>query len=158
MPWTRRQFIDMAYEEIGLGGDYTLSPAELESARTRLDGMMATWNARGIRLGYPIGATPFDGDLDDVTNVPDAANEAIYLNLAVRLAPSFGRQIMPATAASAKTALDALSARVAYVPQRQMPAYSPSGAGNRWRGVGSPFLRRPSSSIDAGPDGPITFD
>ena len=157
MPWTRRQFINEAFSEIGIGSDFDLGPEVLESARARLDGMMAEWNARGIRLGYPIGADPNDGDLDTVTGVPDAANQAVYLNLAIVLAPSFGRTPMPETKANARRSLSTIEARSAQPRQMQYPAQLPRGAGAKsWR-YRRPFYPRPEDPILAGPDGPLDF-
>jgi len=157
MAWTRRQFIVKAFAEIGIGGDFEIQPAELEDARASLDAMMAEWNARGLRLGYPIGADPTDGDLDDVTGVPDAANQAVYLNLAIILAPSYGRTPMPTTMANARRSLSTVEARAAQPRQMQYPAQLPRGAGAKaWR-YRRPFYPRPEDPILAGSDGPIDF-
>jgi hypothetical protein len=54
MGYTKRQFISAAFEEIGLASYvFDLQPEQLQSALRRLDAMMADWNAKGIRLGYP---------------------------------------------------------------------------------------------------------
>mgnify|MGYP003525752305 CR=1 FL=1 len=56
MGWTKRQFVTQAFEEIGLAAYvFDLTPEQLQSALRRLDSMMASWNAKGIRLGYQIG-------------------------------------------------------------------------------------------------------
>lgn len=159
MPWTRRQFITEAFSEIGIGSDFSLSVDMLESARTRLDAMMAEWNGRGLRLGYPIGANPTDGDLDDVTNVPDSANEAVFLNLSVRIAPSFGKTLMPETKASARAALNTVSLRNTSPPTMQLPSSMPRGAGAKpWRNNENPFMPEPIDPLLAGDDGEISFD
>jgi hypothetical protein len=159
MPWTRRQFITEAFSEIGIGSDFSLSADMLESARVRLDAMMAEWNGRGLRLGYPIGANPTDGDLDDVTNVPDSANEAVFLNLAIKIAPSFGRTLMPETKASARTALNTVSLRNTLPPVMQFPSSLPRGAGQKpYRNDTSPFFPEPTDPLLAGEDGEISFD
>ena len=57
MSWTKRQFINAALEEIGLASYvFDIQPEELESALRRLDAMMADWNAKGIRIGYPLSS------------------------------------------------------------------------------------------------------
>ena len=89
MGWTRRQFVEQAFEEIGYASYvYDLEPEQLESAGRRLDAMVASWNGKGIRLGYPLPSSPELASLDTETEVPDYANEAIYTNLAVKLAPT----------------------------------------------------------------------
>jgi len=120
---------------------------------------MASWNAKGIRLGYPIPSSPDDSDLDEQTNVPDSANEAIYTNLGVRLAPSFGKTVSPDAKGIAKTTYDTLMSRAAMPLEQQMPGTMPSGAGNKpWRTYDDPFLRPPSDPVLAGQDGPIEFN
>ena len=160
MGWTRRQFCETALEEIGIAPDtFDSQPELLESARKRLDAMMAEWNGRGIRIGYPIGSDPNDGDLDDATNVPDSANEAIYLNLAMRVAPTYGKQVMQQTMSAARAALNTVSMRATSPPTMQMPGTMPAGAGNkRWRNNASPFLSPPSDPLVAGDDAEITFE
>ena len=160
MGWTKRQFVTQAFEEVGLAAYvFDLTPEQLQSALNRLDSMMAAWNAKGIRLGYPISSSPQNADLDEETNVPDSANEAIYLNLGIRLAPGFGKTVAVETKASAKTAYDTLLSRAAMPPEQQFPGAMPSGAGNKpWRGYDNPFLRRPVDPLLAGEDGPIEFN
>lgn len=94
MGWTKRDFIAAAYEEIGLAQSvFDLSPEQIQSALRKMDSMMATWNARGIRLGYPLPSSPGESELTTDTEVPDRANEAIYTNLAIRLASAVGRPV-----------------------------------------------------------------
>jgi hypothetical protein len=160
MGWSKRQFISQAMEEIGLASYvFDLQPEQLESALRRLDAMMAEWNGRGLRLGYPIPGSPQDSNLDEASGVPDNANEAIYLNLALRLAPSYGKQVSSQTMSAASRALSTVSLRLTTPPKMQLPGSMPAGAGNKpWRNNGSPFLDRPSVPLDAGDDGEITFD
>jgi hypothetical protein len=82
MSYTKRQFVDAAFEEIGLASYvFDLTTEELASALRRLDAMMAQWNAKGIRLGYPLPTLAANSSLFSNSEVPDAANEAIILNL-----------------------------------------------------------------------------
>ena len=109
MGYSKRQFIEAALAEIGLASYvFDLQPEQLEAARQRLDSMMADWNGKGIRLGYPIPVSPQDGSIDEQTNVPDSAYEAIICNLGIRLAPSYGKQVMNETKATAKQGYDTL--------------------------------------------------
>lgn len=160
MGWTKRQFVVQAFEEIGLASYvFDLGPEQMESALRRLDSMMATWNSKGIRLGYPIPSSPQDSNLDAETGVPDSANEAIYLNLGIRLAPSFGKTVSADTKATAKMAYDNLLSSAAMPMEQQMPANMPAGAGNKpWRNTDNPFLTPPVDPLLAGQDGPIEFD
>lgn len=160
MGWTKRQYIEQAFTEIGLAGYiFDLTPEELNTALRQLDSMMAAWNAKGIRLGWPMPSSPQNSDLDDETEITDAANEAIYCGLAVRIAPTFGKTIGGQTQFFAKQAYDQLLAIAATPMERQFPQTMPAGAGNKpWRTYDSPFLRPPQDPLLAGPDGPIEFD
>lgn len=160
MGYTKRQFILAAFEEIGLAAyTFDLQPDQLESARRRLDAMIADWNGKGIRLGYPIPSNPQDGSIDEETNVPDSAYEAIICSLGIRLAPSYGKQVMPMTMATAKQGYDTLLQRATYPLEQQMPSTMPSGAGNKpWRVYDNPFVRPPVDPVQVGPDGPLELN
>ena len=160
MGYSKRQFIEAAFAEIGLASyAFELQPEQLEAARQRLDAMMADWNGKGIRLGYPIPVSPQDGSIDEQTNVPDSAYEAIICNLGIRLAPSYGKQVMNETKATAKQGYDMLMQRATFPLEQQFPNTMPSGAGNKpWRVYDNPFLRPPVSPVEAGPDGPLQFN
>ncbi len=160
MGWTKRQFIEQAFDEIGLASyAFDLTPEQMQSALRRLDTMMAAWNALGIRLGYPLPSSPQDSDLDEQTNVPDSSNEAIYTNLAIKLAPSYGKQVMPDTKATAKESYNTLLSRAAMPMEQQLPSTMPAGAGNKpWRVYDNPFIRPPVDPVLAGQDGPLEFN
>lgn len=159
MSYTRRQFVVAAYEEMGLASYvFDLAPEQLEAAARRLDAMMAQWNALGVRLGYPLPGSPELTDLDAETDVPDAANEPIITNLAVRLAPSIGKAISGDTKATARAGYNTLLSRAAMPSEMQMPASMPAGAGNKPWSINDPFLSDPVDPILAGQDGPLQFD
>lgn len=160
MGYSKRQFVAAAFEEIGLASYvFDLQPEQLQSALRRLDAMMADWNGKGIRLGYPLPGSPQDSDLDEPSEVPDSANEAIITNLAIRTAPGYGKVVMPETKAVAKDSYNTLLQRATMPPEQQLPATMPAGAGNKpWRVYDNPFIRPPVDPVDAGPDGPLQFN
>jgi len=161
MAWTKRQFITQAFEEIGLAAYvFDLTPEQLQSALRRMDAMIGGWNANGVRISYPLPSNPEDSDLDADSGVPDFANEAIYLGLAVRLAPSFGKTVSPETKAFADMAYSNMANQVAIpTPERQLPQTMPRGAGTKpWRNFNNPFVNRPQDPILAGSDNPIDFE
>lgn len=133
MGWTKRQYIEQAFEEIGLGSySYDLLPEQIISAARRLDAMVAEWIAGGISLGWPFSSTPDGGDIDTPVPVPTAANGAIYLNLAVRLAPSFGKLVPPELASSSRVSLSSLLAScMSGTIERKFPVGMPLGQGNK---------------------------
>lgn len=160
MGYSKRQFVNAAFEEIGLASYvFDLQPEQLQSAMRRLDAMMSDWNGKGIRLGYPLPGSPQDSDLDEPSEVPDSANQAIITNLAVRIAPGYGKQVMPETKAVAKESYNTILSRATKPNVQQLPGTMPSGAGNKpWRIYDDPFLRRPVEPVLAGDDGPIELN
>ena len=161
MGWTKRQFITQAFEEIGLAAYvYDLTPDQMQSALRRLDSMVAGWNSNGVRIGYPLPSSPGDSDIDADTGVPDFANEAIYLGLALRLAPSFGKMVSDQTKSFADLAYSNMANQVALpTPERQMPQTMPRGQGTKpWRNFNNPFITPEPEQVMAGDDGPIILE
>lgn len=157
MGWTKRQLILQAFEAIGLASHtFDLSAEQEQSALRQLDSMMATWNGRGLRLGYPIPSTAGGSRLAEDSEVPDRANEAIYLNLAIRLASGVGRQVSIELKESAKQAYDALLSRSAMPSEMQLPSGVPAGAGHK--NSERPFLDPPEDNLLVGPDGELDLD
>jgi len=155
MGWTKRQFVQRAFEEIGLAQYvFDLLPEQLQSAIYRLDAMCESWNGLGIRLGYPIPSSPQYSDLDEQTNVPDCANEAIYTNLAIKIAPMFGKQLPPTSMINAKQAYSAMLTKLANTPQMSLGTM-PAGAGQKR--VYYPFNVQTNQPILAGLDGAIEY-
>jgi len=160
--WSKKQYIEQAFESIGLAAYiYDLSTDQLNSAAIKLDAMLAGWNSNGVRIGWPAAANPKSIDLDSDTKSPDVAHEAIYLNLAIRIAPGFGKQIPPEISQAADTAYsNLLNQTAAPTPTRKLPNTMPRGAGNKPHryGNGNPFMNKPDQTIDAGSDSEIIFE
>lgn len=141
MSYTKRQFVNAAFTQIGLANyTFDLQSEQLQTGLKLLDAMMAMWNAKGLRLSYPISTTPENSDLDDETNVPDRANEAIIFNLAQRIAAAFGRQVMPELKQTAYLAYQTLLAVSAMPDEMSLPSTLPRGAGNKPHRWEDPFI------------------
>jgi hypothetical protein len=161
MGWTKRDIIEQAFDEIGLAGYvFDLQPQQLDSALRRLDNMMATWNGKGIRIGYALPSSPGSSDLDQESGVTDMAIEAMALNLAIRLGPGYGRAIAPETKAAATMAYKQLLMTSTQIVEQQFgDGTIPSGAGNKgWRYYNAPFLVPPRDPLQAGPDGVLELE
>ena len=160
MSWSKREFVEQAYASVGYAAyTFDLSPEQIQNAVRLMDAMMATWNAVGIRVGYPIPAVPNEAvDLDAPTGVPDRANEAIYLNLGIRIAPGIGKTISPEHKQSAKAAYDALLFVAAFPKEMQLPAGTPLGAGHRSDEAGHAFSPQLEEPLDAGNDSAIDLE
>ena len=158
MSYTIRQFVTSALEEIGIASYvFDASADQLASAAKRCNSMLAEWNAKGIRLGATLYGNPDSIDLDADSNVPDNANEAVIANLALRIAPMYGKQAMQGTAITAKRAYDTMLIAYSQPVEMQLPVM-PAGAGNKpWRWDNA-FTPGPSDPLDAGSDGPMEFN
>ena len=85
--------------------------------------------------------------------------DIVICNLGIRLAPSYGKQVMNETKATAKQGYDTLMQRATFPLEQQFPNTMPSGAGNKpWRVYDNPFLRPPVDPVEAGPAGPLQFN
>ena len=156
MAWTKRQIVNQAFEEIGFANyNFDLDPEQLQSALRKLDAMMATWNIRGVRTGYPLSSSPSSSDLDQDSELPDWAIEATYKNLSIRIAPALGKVLSRETKADAKNAYNTLLMMNAKPAEMQLTKL-PRGAGNKpWRIADRPFLDKPKDSLLGGGDGEI---
>jgi len=157
MSWTKRQLITSAFEEMGITPNtFDITPEEFESALKRMDSMMAEWNVEGIRVGYPLSSIA-DSSLDEDSGVPDSATEAILSNLAIRLAPSFGKVVPREVKVTAKKAYNTLLMRALalYPQEKQYQGTLPVGAGNSYYRNGRTnqvFFPKPTDPVDVGPD------
>jgi len=77
----------------------------------------------------------------------------------MKIAPSYGKHLMPETKATARETYNTLISRAAMPTEQQLPSTMPAGAGNKpWRVYDNPFLRPPVDSVLAGQDGQIEFN
>ena len=150
MSWTKGQIVSEALTEIGIAEyEFDVGPEEKRTALRRLDMMMADWNARGLRLSYPLPFGSTDGSLSDDSNIPDIALEAVVLNLACRLAPSYGKMLSMDTKVLARKAMTTLQAIYAKPSEQRFPQM-PKGAGYKhteWR-----FTKEPTDPLAVGDD------
>lgn len=130
MSWTKRQIIEQAFEEIGLASYiFDMTADQFQSALRRLDLMVYSWYQRNIRVGFPLPNNPNDSHIEQQVDTPGTANEAIVLNLAVRLAPSYGKTLAPETKATAKALYEQLLSDAAQPYEMQYERTLPLGAG-----------------------------
>jgi hypothetical protein len=154
MSYSKLQFAMAALEEIGIAAyQFDVGSQEIQSAVARLDAMMAHWLGYGIRIQYPIDDPEYT-EWTMQTNVPDRAWNAIITNLAIQIAPSYGKTPAQQTLANAKAGYNLLLTRRTGLPMMQLPGTMPAGAGNKpWRYYGNgPFIRPPVEPVTAGPD------
>lgn len=155
--WTKGQLVTAAFDELGLAGyEFDVQPDEVMSALRRMDSMMAMWDSKGIRIGYQLTVDPQDTDPDQDSGLSDTAVEAVFLNVAIRIASSYGKTPMQATKVIARESYEALlSAVTAEPPRMNYPRDTPAGAGNRQWSRRRVFLPTPAEPITTGPDGAL---
>jgi len=147
MSYTKDELVHAALNEIGIADyDFDIGPEQTESVLRKLDAMMGLWDSKGIKFGYPMPSTADGSTLDQDSNIPDVAWEAVILNLAIRIAPSYGKAVAMETKVLAKGAMNTLysiSSPVAEMQFRQMP----KGAGHKGE---YPFTAPPSDKLKDG--------
>jgi len=141
MSYTKGELVHSALNEIGIADyDFDIAPEQTESGLRKLDSMLGYWNGKGIRLGYPIPNNPIDSALSEDSNIPDSAWEAVITNLAIRIAPSYGKMVSPDTKITAKNALNTLY-RISAHPEEMQLNVLPRGAG--YKAIDRPFTPPP---------------
>lgn len=138
---TKRQIIEMAYEECSLSGyEFDVSPDEIFTGLRKLDALMAEWRASDKDLNYNAPATFGDGDLEDYAGIPDAAISGVSISLAMSIAPQMGKAMKPESKQRLASGMQVIRAMCARVRDVGWARGTVSGAGNRyWRM--SPFMR-----------------
>lgn len=157
---TKRQIVDAAFEELALAGYvFDISPEEQQAALRRLETMMATWGGTmGARLGFNASSDISSIEPDDASGLPDWACEAVFLNLAIRIAASYGKALAKSTLGTAKQAYDLVLGRCAVIPEMQPMGNLPIGAGFKRRYAPNPFAGPTPDRLTTGEDGELTFN
>ena len=160
--WTKGKLVEHAFKKIGFDDDFNITTANRQDALDILDAMMALWSSRGIYVGYALPSSENGSSVGDDSGLPDTAFEAVYMNLAMRVADEFGKAVPPTMAMQAKQAFDALLSRAVFPAEQQLPDTLPRGAGNKtWLGGGypRPFFTKPVDPLTAEEGGAqLTFE
>ena len=130
MSTTKRQLIELAFNEIGLGTYvFDLTPDQLLNALRRLDAQMSLWLSKGIDLTYNFPTAPAIGDLDDDSGIPDRAVLAVAISLGIALAPTYGKQVPIEIKVAARDAYKDVVRVATVIPEMVLPQTLPIGAG-----------------------------
>lgn len=125
----RATILARAFAKIGIAEyEYAVTPDERAEARGTLDSMMAEWDAAGIDLDFvPSGA-------DDTTDIgsPVWADNAIVCNLALRLAPLFGKVPGQGLGREARRGYDLAVGKTVDIPANQNASVQIRSAGDRY--------------------------
>lgn len=137
MPWTNEDIIKEAFAEIGLGAvAYSLQPEDIQTALRRMNLMLAEWGADGIDVGYTAVDTPDADDFDEDSEINTDAVRAVILNLAIEIAPNYGKQVSTRTLIEAKNGKRRAKRDSITVPAKVLDNGAiPAGAGHKYRGT-----------------------
>ncbi len=114
---TKLAIIRQAFGEIGLRGYvFNLTPDEMQDCFDKLQNLAAEWDGMGARVGYS-----FAGNTDAESGLPDTAVDCFAKNLAVRLAPSYGKTISPDLRTAAAVGFNALLVALRRRPEVPYP-------------------------------------
>ena len=123
---TALQIVNAAAEKIGVKtAEIALEASDYQVIVDEMNDMLSEWADSNI--------TPAFTDVSlstDTVNIERDAVGAVKNNLAVRIAPIFGRQITPSLAAIALQTYNRLLASTVYIGDVAYPDTLPTGSGN----------------------------
>lgn len=154
---TKRLLIEGAFTKLGLASYvFDLQAEDLQSALGALNNMMAAWGAHGIRIGYPQANTAIEDDLEADCPIPLYAKEAIVYNLALRIAPDYGKTPSPAVSGMAQTSYNMLLVQTSSPPPTVRERGGlPRGAGSGWQA--GAFTRDDPLALNVGKGADLEF-
>jgi hypothetical protein len=157
MQITKRVLIEDAFDDCSLW-DGQLQPEHIQKALRQLDQMVARWNSQGVRLRYDFYTNYQNSSLDDVLNVPDEALEALRMQLAKRIAPSFGKQLDRSYRVDADKAYNDLRLKRSKPGVLQLPSTMPRGSGHKTHKTNQRrFYGTPIEPLDSGVGDTLDF-
>lgn len=125
---TKIDIINAAFSRLRISGlTVQATPEDIDLALNRLEGMAREWHTR-VNSGYFFETSPAS---NTPHNVPREYWAAYESNLAIRMAPDFGKEITAALLMEARATYSNMSARLALVKPVRPPARQPIGSGNR---------------------------
>jgi hypothetical protein len=123
---TALQIVSAAAEKLGVKtAEIPLEADDFRVFLGELNDMLMEWSDLGITPRF-LELT----DRNDTVEIDRDAVGAVKANLAMRLAPTFGRVVSPALVASARDTKDRLLASVVTIGEVAYPDSLPMGSGN----------------------------
>lgn len=130
---TKRTIAMMAFEDAALPGyEFEASAEEIVSIIRRLDALMRTLEAAGIRLGYNFPTAIGNSDPNDESGIPDYAVLGISGRLAQDFAPGLAKRMTPDQRRKQAEAWNVITANTCVVPETRLPRSTPRGSGSHW--------------------------
>lgn len=133
---TKIELLDRAYSKLRISGiTVNPSPGDIEIALDEMECMLAEWDLVNVCLGYQFEDEP---EPNAESGLIRGYENAVQVNLAVRMAPEFGKNIPAELMMQASQSYSKVSSAVAVVKQTPYPQRQPVGEANtlrfnRWR-------------------------
>lgn len=151
---TKAQTINNAYARLRISGlTSSPTPSDIVLALHRLETMMAEFYGQwSMNINYNFEDVP---DVNSLTLVDLQYQNMMESNLAVRLAPDFGKEAPPLLTGQASQSFSGALGVVAQQNARQIqpPRRMPIGSGNTFRGL---WWNRYAQPVPLAPVGPTT--
>lgn len=129
---TAQDVINRALAKIGVrAAESPLTAAETQDGLDALNDMLAAWENSGVTLGF----LPVE-KVSDTIRVPRHSLAAIKANLALIIAPEYGRVVNPALAVEARDSLNDLMISLSDIGDVNYPSTLPVGSGNECNDLG----------------------
>lgn len=126
---TKGELVSLAFDELAISGvTRKPKPEEQVLAIKQMDRMVAQWRNKGLCLGYADSAGAVDTNQE--SNLTLEQEQAVALNLAMRLCPAFGIQPNIITMGDAKEAYQNLFP--IELTMREGDPYMPNGSGGNF--------------------------
>jgi hypothetical protein len=143
-----------AFNELGLTPYvFQLQAEDIQTALNLLEFRIAQFDAQGIFLNWPFSDDPNNVDGDEDVQLPPYALIGVVSQLAIDLAPAFGKTVNPATLIKAKSGFETMISIGAIPDNVAENRMAPLGSGNKpwrmWRTFVNP---KPSRVIDINPE------
>lgn len=136
----KRRILKQALTEIGIASyAFDVTAEEYQSALAVMDGMAAELFPTH-QTGYIFPADGVESDPDDEAGITESAFPMFYTNLALRLAPGYGKTVSAWTVKAAKDSLDRYQLNNLTIPERCLPGTMPVGQGAGRSVRDNPFI------------------
>lgn len=141
---TKLDIVKSALGEIGLATYvFDATPEELQDLMNRLNRIAAMWDGLGIRTGYNFGA-----DINAESGLPDTVVLSFEMNLAVSIAPTFGKVLSTETKRAAKLAYSAMLTTLASIPRVPLNPRMPIGTGAKLDVMDNQYFIPPGDGVE----------
>ena len=135
MAKVREVIIDALEDLVVQQDEAPIEASEAQAAIRFLNDMMTMLDAQGVTLGYTVVSS-----LSDTVTIPAGALMGVKANLAIALAPKYGRQITQELALRASEGMKAML-NLADITSNSMeyPSTLPIGSGNQCQPTSTPY-------------------